>query len=91
MKLPVVRPRAPLELERGLLRDFGIKVVTWKSLELGIVRYIREVEDVIQSSCPEELFEEFALIDALVPGPEVLGVEVDVQLAQAGQAGDAVA
>lgn len=32
----------------------------------------------------EELLEEAPLVDALVPGPEVLGVEVDVELAEVG-------
>lgn len=94
VKLPVVRPRAPHDPERGLplpRRPGPAEVAPREAAELGHVRYGGEVEDVAEGSCPEELLEEPALVDALVPGPEVLRVEVDVELPQAGQGGDAAA
>ena len=93
MQLPIIRPRASFDLERCLLGGVGvvIEVVPRQPAELGVVRYVGEVEGEVPGPGLEELLEELALVDALVPGPEVLGVEVDVKLSQAGQGGDAAA
>lgn len=92
MELPVVRPRASLDSERCFLGGVGVvQVVPRQTTEFGLIRYVGKIEEEVPGSGLGELLEELALVDALVPGPEILGVEVDVKLAQAGQGGDAAA
>lgn len=92
MQLPVVGPWAPHD---GAARPVGqavlLEVGPRQALQRRLAGDAGQVEGEAAGPGPEELPEEGPLADALVPGPEVLGVEVDVELAQLGQGRQAAA
>lgn len=91
MKLPIVRPRAPDDGAAGVVEHAVLEVRARQALQRCLARDVGQVEDVIPGLGLEELLEEAPLVDALVPGAEVLGVEVDVELAESGQGRQAAA
>lgn len=91
MQLPVVGPGAPRDGAARVLEQAVLEVGARQALQRRLARDVGQVEDEAAGLRLEELPEEAPLVDALVPGAQVLGVEVDVELAELGQGRQAAA
>lgn len=91
MELPVVGPGAPDDGTAGLVEHAVLEVRARQALQRCLARDVGQVQYVVPGLGLEELLEEAPLVDAFVPGAEVLGVEVDVELAESGQGRQAAA
>lgn len=95
MQLPVVWPRAPHDGAARTIRHLAAAVLadvgTRKALQRCLARDVGQVEHKLPRRRAEDLLQKGPLVDALVPGPQVLRVEVDVQAAEPGQGGQAAA
>lgn len=84
MQLPVIRPGPPHDSTTARLIEQPVfEVGTRKALQPRLARDVRQVEDKLARPSLQDLPQEPPLVDALVPGPQVLGVEVDVELPEA--------
>lgn len=92
MQLPVVRPRAPHDGAARTIRQLVvIDVGAGQALQRCLAGDVGQVEHKPPRPRRQDLLQKGPLVDALVPGPQVLGVEVDVQPAEAREGGQAAA
>lgn len=92
MQLPVIGPGAPHDgAAARLIERPVLEIGAGQSLQPRLARNVRQVEDKVPGVGLHGLLQETPLVDALVPGPQVLGVEVDVELPEPRQGRQAAA
>lgn len=92
MQLPVIRPGPPHDSTAPrLIKHPVLEIGARQALQPRLAGDIRQVKHKLPRPSLQDLLQEPPLIDALVPGPQVLGVEVDVECAEAREGRQAAA